>query len=140
PIDPRAPTPPTQTTSPRAHCHPHHDGGGGHARYIRTIPDSALRKEFEGGVAAPEGSGVWATGRALDAASFACSFPGHVREIPQMFGALRRFEAIYQEWKPDLVHMNGSRDQNIVVLWKTLRGRAVPCVRTHHAVRNIPDN
>jgi len=120
--------------------HPHQDGGGGHARYIRTILESALRKEFELGVAAPDGSGVWATGRALDAPTFGCPFPGHVREIPQMFGALRRFEAIYQEWKPDLVHMNGSRDQNIVVLWKTLRGRAVPCVRTHHAVRNIPDN
>src|SRR5437870_2636788 len=120
--------------------HPHQDGGGGHARYIRTILESKLRKEFEFGVAAPEGSGVWATGRALDAPTFACPFPGHLREIPQMFGAVRRFEAIYREWTPDLVHMNGSRDQNIVVLWKALRRRAVPCVRTHHAVRNIPDN
>jgi glycosyltransferase involved in cell wall biosynthesis len=120
--------------------HPHQDGGGGHARYIRTILESELRKEFELGVAAPEGSGVWATGRALGAPTFACPFPGHVKEIPQMFGAVRRFEAIYREWTPELVHTNGSRDQNIVVLWKTLRGRAVPCVRTHHAVRNIPDN
>jgi glycosyltransferase involved in cell wall biosynthesis len=120
--------------------HPHQDGGGGHARYIRTILESELRKEFEFGVAAPEGSGVWATGRALAAPTFACPFPGHVTEIPQMIGAVRRFEAIYREWTPDLVHMNGSRDQNIVVLWKALRGRAVPCARTHHAVRNIPDN
>ena len=101
--------------------HPHQDGGGGHARYIRTILESELRREFDFGVAAPEGSGVWATGRALGASTFACPFPGHVKEIPQMFGAVRRFEAIYREWAPDLIHMNGSRD-------------------THHAVRNIPDN
>ena len=57
-----------------------------------------------------------------------------------MFGAMRRFEQIYREWRPDLIHLNGSRDQNIVVLWKATRRHRVPCVRTHHAVRNIPDN
>jgi len=120
--------------------HPHQDGGGGHARYIRTILESELRKDFEFGVAAPEGSGVWATAGALGAPAFACPFPGHITEVPQMFGAMRRFEQIYREWRPDLIHLNGSRDQNIVVLWKATRGRRVPCVRTHHAVRNIPDN
>jgi glycosyltransferase involved in cell wall biosynthesis len=120
--------------------HPHRDGGGGHARYIRTILESGLRKDFEFGVAAPDGSGVWATGRALGAPTFACAFPGHLTEIPRMFGAMGRFEQIYREWQPELIHLNGSRDQNIVVLWKATRGRAVPCVRTHHAVRNIPDN
>jgi glycosyltransferase involved in cell wall biosynthesis len=120
--------------------HPHQDGGGGHTRYIQTILESDLRKDFEFGVAAPEGSGVWAKSRALDAPTFACAFPGHVKEIPQMFGAIARFEAIYREWKPQLIHLNGSRDQNIVVLWKTLYRRAANCVRTHHAVRSIPDN
>jgi glycosyltransferase involved in cell wall biosynthesis len=120
--------------------HPHQDGGGGHARYVRTLLESALRKDFDFGVAAPEGSGVWATGRSLGASTFACPFPGHFREIPQMIGAVRRFNAIFEEWQPDLIHTNGSRDQNIVVLWKALRGRRVACVRTHHAVRNIPDN
>src|SRR5205823_862477 len=52
----------------------------------------------------------------------------------------RRFERIRAQWNPHLVHTNGSRDQNIVVLAKTLYGRAAPCVRTHHAVRNIPSN
>ena len=120
--------------------HPQQHGGGGHARYIRTILSSDLRKDFDFGVAAPEGSGVWATGRELGAATFACPFPGHVTEIPQMIGAVRRFGAITAEWQPDLIHANGSRDQNIVVLWKALSGRNVPSVRTHHAVRNIPDN
>src|SRR3954468_14118756 len=120
--------------------HPHQDGGGGHARYIRTILESGLRQDFDFGVAAPEGSGVWATACALGATTFACPFPGHISEISQMMGAIRRFEAIYDEWRPDLIHTNGSRDQNIVVLWKKLRGHSVPCVRTHHAVRNIPDN
>lgn len=120
--------------------HPHRGGGGGHARYIQTILQSDLRGDFEFGVAAPEGSGVWASARALDAPTFACDFPGHFREIPQMLGAVRRFERIAAEWRPDLVHLNGSRDQNIVVLWKALYGRGTRCVRTHHAVRNIPDN
>lgn len=120
--------------------HPHAGGGGGHARYIRTILRSDLRKEFEFAVAAPDGSGVWRLGAELDAAAFACDFPGHFREIPQMLGAVRRFGRIADEWRPDLVHMNGSRDQNIVVLWKTLHRNATACVRTHHAVRSIPNN
>jgi glycosyltransferase involved in cell wall biosynthesis len=120
--------------------HPHPGGGGGHARYIRTILGSALRKEFEFAVAAPEGSGVWRLGGELNAPAFACDFPGHFREIPRMLGAMRRFGRIAHEWRPDLVHMNGSRDQNIVVLWKTMHRNATPCVRTHHAVRSIPDN
>jgi glycosyltransferase involved in cell wall biosynthesis len=120
--------------------HPHPGGGGGHARYIRTILASALRKEFEFAVAAPEGSGVWRLGAELNAPAFACDFPGHFREVPQMLGAVRRFGRIADEWRPDLVHMNGSRDQNIVVLWKTVDRNGTPCVRTHHAVRRIPDN
>jgi glycosyltransferase involved in cell wall biosynthesis len=120
--------------------HPHAGGGGGHARYIRTILRSDLRKEFEFAVAAPDGSGVWRLGAELDAAAFACDFPGHFREIPQMLGAVRRFGRIADEWRPDLVHMNGSRDQNIVVLWKTMARDGTPCVRTHHAVRRIPNN
>lgn len=109
-------------------------------RYVRTILDSPLRREFEFGVAAPQGSAVWSTGRALNAPTFACDFPGNLKEIPQMVRAVRRFEQIYREWTPALIHMNGSRDQGIVVLWKTFCGRAVPCVRAHLAVRCIPNN
>jgi L-malate glycosyltransferase len=120
--------------------HPHPGGGGGHARYIRTILGSELREEFEFGVAAPEDSGVWRLGGEFGAPAFACDFPGHFREIPQMLGAVSRFEGIAAEWRPDLVHTNGSRDQNIVVLWKTLYKQDTRCVRTHHAVRTIPSN
>jgi glycosyltransferase involved in cell wall biosynthesis len=120
--------------------HPQQGGGGGHARYIRTILASALRKEFEFAVAAPDGSGVWRLGGEFHAPAFACDFPGHFREIPRMLDAVRRFAQIAAEWRPDLIHMNGSRDQNIVVLWKTLHRGATPCVRTHHAVRSIPSN
>jgi glycosyltransferase involved in cell wall biosynthesis len=109
-------------------------------RYVRTILQSRLRKEFEFGVAAPEGSPVWTAGRDLGAPTFACDFPGNLKEIPRIIGAIRRFEGIYREWGPHLLHVNGSRDQAIVVLWKAICRRAVPCVRTHHAVRNIPDN
>jgi glycosyltransferase involved in cell wall biosynthesis len=109
-------------------------------RYVRTILGSELRKEFEFGVAAPERSPVWIAGRDLGAPTFNCDFPGNLKEIPQMIRAIRRFEGIYREWEPQLIHANGSRDQGIVVLWKAVRRRAVPCVRTHHAVRNIPDH
>lgn len=120
--------------------HPQRDGGGGHMRYIRTILESALRREFEIGVAAPEGSAVWSTGHALGAPTFACDFPGNLKEILQMIRAIRCFDRICREWKPDLVHMSGSRDQAIVVLWKKLFRQRIPCVRTHHAVRSIPDS
>jgi L-malate glycosyltransferase len=118
--------------------HPQQDGGGGHTRYIRTILDSPLRREFEFAVAAPEGSAVWNTGKALGFPTFACAFPGNLKEIPQMIAAVRRFERISREWTPDLVHVNGSRDQAIVVLWKKFYGRRVPCLRAHLAVRCIP--
>jgi len=120
--------------------HPQRDSGGGHMRYIRTILESTLRREFEFGVAAPEGSAVWSTGRSLGVPTFSCDFPGNLKEIPQMLRGVRRFEQIYREWSPDLIHMNGSRDQGIVVLWKKFYGRAVPCVRAHLAVRCIPNN
>jgi L-malate glycosyltransferase len=120
--------------------HPRQDGGGGHMRYVKTILDSPLRREFEFGVAAPEGSPVWSTGRALIAPTFSCDFPGNLKEIPQMVRAIRRFEGIHRAWTPDLIHVNGSRDQGIVVLWKAFYRRAVPCVRTHHATRNIPNH
>jgi glycosyltransferase involved in cell wall biosynthesis len=120
--------------------HPQRDGGGGHTRYVRTILESKLRTEFEFGVAAPEGSAVWITGRAFEAPTFACDFPGNLKEIPQMIRAVRRFEHICREWRPDLVHMNGARDQAIVVLWKKVYGHSIPCVRAHLAVRCIPNN
>src|SRR5260370_18392989 len=96
--------------------HPHQDGGGGHARYIRTVLESELRKDFAFSVAAPEGSGVWATGRPLAATTFACPFPGHITEIPQMIASVRRFESTYAQSQPHLVHTNASLDQHIVVL------------------------
>ena len=120
--------------------HPQQDGGGGHTRYIRTVLDSPLRQEFEFAVAAPEGSAVWKTGKALNFPTFACAFPGNLKEIPQMIAAVRRFEGIRREWGPDLVHVNGSRDQAIVVLWKAWYGRSIPCLRAHLAVRCIPNN
>jgi hypothetical protein len=88
-----------------ANFHPPRDGGGGHMRYIRTILESALRREFEFGVAVPEGSAVWSMSRALEAPTFCCDFPGNLKEFPQMVRAVRRFEQIYREWTPDLVHV-----------------------------------
>jgi glycosyltransferase involved in cell wall biosynthesis len=120
--------------------HPQQDGGGGHTRYIRTILESELCAAFEFGVAAPEGSAVWSTGRAFGVSTFACDFPGNLKEILQMVRSVRRFGQIYRDWMPDLIHMNGSRDQAIVVLWKRFSGCAVPLVRAHLAVRCIPNH
>src|SRR4051794_15233973 len=120
--------------------HPHQDGGGGHARYIRTILESELRKDFEFGVAAPEGSGVWATAGALGAPAFACPFPGHITEVPQMFGAMRRFEQIYREWRPDPLHLNRPRGHDILTNWKETRPRPVACRGPDHAMPQITDN
>src|SRR5260221_13692411 len=99
--------------------HPHQGGGGGHARYILTILQSDLRKDFEFGVAAPEGSAVWAAGRALGVPTFACAFPGNVKGIPPMVGGGRRVEPIPRDWGRGLGHPNGSRGQGTGGLWKT---------------------
>jgi L-malate glycosyltransferase len=120
--------------------HPQQDGGGGHMRFIRTILDSPLRREFEFAIAAPEGSAVWKTGKALGFPTFACAFPGNLKEIPQMVAAVGRFAQISRDWEPNLIHVNGSRDQAIVVLWKQLYGQTTPCLRAHLAVRCIPNN
>src|SRR3954468_14766805 len=89
--------------------HPHQHGGGGHARYVRTILESKLCKDFEFGVAAP---------------AFACPFPGRITEVPQMFGATRRFEQIYREWRPGRGHLNGSpRPEHGVLLRAARRAR-----------------
>jgi glycosyltransferase involved in cell wall biosynthesis len=109
-------------------------------RYVRTILESELSRAFEFGVAAPQGSAVWGAGRALGVPTFACDFPGNLKEIPQIIRAVRRFEGIYREWGPDLVHANGSRDQAIVVFWKWAYGHPALLVRAHLAVRCIPDN
>jgi len=120
--------------------HPHRGGGGGHTSYVRTILQSNLRVEFALAVAAPEGSGVWETGVTLGVPTFVCDFPGNIKEVLHVVRAMRRFEQIYREWSPDLVHVNGSRDQGIVVFWKKFYRRGIPCVRAHLAVRCIPDN
>jgi glycosyltransferase involved in cell wall biosynthesis len=113
---------------------------GGHTTYVRTLLESELIRQFEFAVAAPEGSAIWQTGRAHNAPTFSCDFPGTLRELPAIFRALRRFESIYREWPPDLIHLNGARDQQIAVCFKKFYGHSVPCLRTHHAVRCIPDN
>ena len=109
--------------------HPQQGGGGGHARYIRTILKSELRKDFEFGVAAPGRLGRVGNWPAIDAPTFACYFPGHFTRDPADVGAVRRFERDHAaEWRPDLVHSNGSRDQNIVVC-----GRRAPTTRALRA-------
>jgi L-malate glycosyltransferase len=120
--------------------HPQRDGGGGHMRHVWTLISSPLAREFELAVAAPEGSAVWATGRDAGLPTFACDFPGKLSEAPGVVRAVRRFEAIYRAWPSDLINMNGSRDQQIVVFWKRLFGRRVPCMRSHLAIRCIPSN
>jgi len=122
--------------------HPYQEGqSGGHTSYVRSVVESKLSNEFTFAIAAPEKSAVWQYGQKLNLPTFACDFPGNIREIPQIIRAVRRFEEIYREWKPDLIHLNGSRDQSIAVWWKHFYGhRNVPLVRAHLAVRCIPDN
>jgi len=120
--------------------HPQRDGGGGHMRHVWTLISSPLAREFDFGVAAPEGSAVLAAGRAHRLPTFACDFPGKITEAWGVLRAVRRFQRIHREWEPDLINVNGSRDQQIVAFWKQLYRRRVPCVRSHLAIRCIPDN
>lgn len=121
--------------------HPYQEGvSGGHTSYIRSIIESRLAGGFDFGVAAPEKSAVWRLGEQLKLPTYACDFPGNIKELFGMLRAVRRFDEIYRQWKPDLIHLNGSRDQTIVVWWKRWKHHPVPLVRGHLAVRCIPDH
>src|SRR5260221_13875752 len=89
--------------------HPHQGGGGGHARYILTILQSELRKDFEFGVAAPEGSAGGARAPASGGPPLASRFRGTGKGTPPRGAAVGRSGATPRRWAPRPTHGNGPR-------------------------------
>lgn len=117
--------------------HPH--GGGGHVTFIRAVLESHLGREFQFGVASPPDSRALAVARELGVPAFPCWFPGNIKEIPDVIRAMGVFRRVCGEFAPAIVHCNGGRDHSIVAWrrWWDKSGEAI--VRTHHAIRQIPD-
>ena len=116
--------------------HPH--GGGGHVPYIKAILGN---KDHEYGVAAPATSRIF---QYLEDDGFVnlypCNFPAKVqKELPSILRAIKNFRQIIEQFKPDIVHVNGGADL-FIAIWAYPRKRPFKIVRTHHAIKSVSDD
>ncbi len=140
PPDPDTRFPVLSTHHPRillTNFHP--NGGGGHVTFIRSILQSPLALHYQFGVASPPGSLALKTAQDLGIPAFPCWFPGSLREIPDVLRAVSAFGAICGDFRPDLIHCNGGRDHSIVLYRRWWDNGDEPVVRTHHAIRQLPN-
>ena len=119
----------------------HPAGGGGHVPYIHALTQLSGTGNHVVGVAAPAGSRIF--GLLRDSAYphlYPCDFPAKIqKELPGVLGSIRTFRRIVAAFKPDIVHANGAADMFITV-WSHPAAPPFQIVRTHHAIRNIPDD
>jgi len=118
----------------------HPIGGGGHVPYIQALTVIGRVSPHCIGVAAPEDSRIY---RYLMEQRFPylfpCDFPAKIqRELPSIIAAIRRFKAVVREFRPDIVHANGSPDLSIAA-WSDPFAKHYRLIRTHHAIKGIPN-
>lgn len=117
----------------------HPVGGGGHVPYVQALTRLNAESPHTIGVAVPQASRLY-TYLAEQGYPhlYACDFPAKIqRELPAIVRNVRRFKAIVADFKPDLVHANGSPDLSIAA-WSDPFARHFRLVRTHHAIKKIP--
>ena len=119
----------------------HPTGGGGHVPYIQALTQLSGIENHVVGVAAPAGSRIF--GLLRDSAYphlYPCDFPAKIqKEMPDVLKSIRTFRRIVAEFKPDIVHANGAADMFIAV-WSHPASHPFRIIRTHHAIRNIPND
>jgi glycosyltransferase involved in cell wall biosynthesis len=118
----------------------HPKGGGGHIPYIDAVLDAAVEHGHDVAAAAPETSQVYQRLAQRDTIrTYPCRFPTRFRKEPvSVFGSVRDFGRIVRDFKPDIVHTNGG-DLYTVLLSRPF-SRSFRIVRTHHAVKTLPDD
>lgn len=118
-----------------------HPGGGGHDSYIQALTQMPESSGHVVGVAAPIGSQIYQYLRDCGYPSlYPCDFPAKIqKELPDILKSTRQFRKIVSEFKPDIVHTNGAADLFIAV-WSHPNSCPYRIVRTHHAIRNIPND
>ena len=116
--------------------HPH--GGGGHVPYILALLGSPGHTFA---VATPKTSRVYQyLEESCFPALYSCDFPAKVqKELPSIIKAICNFKKIIDDFKPDIVHVNGGADLFIAV-WAYPGKRPYRLVRTHHAIKSVSDD
>lgn len=118
----------------------HPIGGGGHVPYLQALTKLNTDGEYTVGVATPKGSRLYQLLAAQNYPHlYACDFPAKLqRELPSIIRNRRLFKDIAQDFRPDIVHCSGSPDLSIAA-WADPFGKAYKLVRTHHAIKKIPN-
>lgn len=119
----------------------HPTGGGGHVTYIQALTQISKFSDHVIGVAAPMGSQIY---QQLSDCGYPflypCDFPAKVqKELPDVLRNISKFRKIVSHFNPDIVHANGAADLFIAV-WSYPTSHPFTIVRTHHAIRNIPND
>jgi len=119
----------------------HPNYGGGHVRYIQSLIDINKTDGYFIGVASPKNSHLY---RYLARRSYpflyACDFPAKIqKELPNILKSIHNFRKIVSDFQPDIVHTNGAADL-FIVIWSFPTNTPYLIVRTHHAIRYIPNS
>jgi glycosyltransferase involved in cell wall biosynthesis len=118
----------------------HPGDGGGHTTYILRLLSAGLPEHFDIALAVPESSRLFADAQQSGVKVFPCDFPGKFKEIPAIVRAIRRFGQIHRAFPFQAVHCNAARDHAIAAWWKVASNGRVRILRTHHAIRQTPDD
>jgi len=117
----------------------HKARGGGHTTFIKQLLTSKLlRSQFNFAVSAPEGCLLESICKFLDVPFYPCPYDSKIGRPIKMVKEILRVREIFNEFKPDLIHCNGSPD---MTAWRfgTL-DKQVPMMRVQHAVKRIKTN
>ena len=87
----------------------HSRGGGGHIPYIEALTRTPEHSPHIVGVAVPE---TCRTYKYLTEAGYphlyACNFPSKIqKELPSIIRSIKVFRKIIEDFKPEIVHVNG---------------------------------
>ena len=116
----------------------HPKGGGGHVPYIEALININNVPEHVVAVASPESSRIY--NYLMDAGYpyvYACDFPAKIqKEFPSIVRSIRNFRTIVDDFKPDIVHVNGGPDLFIASNSRHFIKKYL-IIRTHHAIKHI---
>ncbi len=118
---------------------PHREGGG-QVRYVANLSRELVRAGHRVAIACRPGSVLVDCAREAGAEAFpALQLRGGVR--PQSWvNDFRVIARLFREWKPDVMHVNGSQDHWTAGYMTCLLRHPVCIVRTRHNTYQVKDN
>ena len=121
----------------------HPGNGGGHTTYLNYLFKSFLSSEQIDNVyiAAPKKSRVNRDiKKTYPSKVFDIDFPGKLKDIVKIFDSAKKLEKIISKYGIDLVHVNGTPDHKVIMLYKLLYRLNFQIIRTKHDSSNIKIN